>query len=343
MAFLGSAALGLTLVALAPRLAGEGGALPPWGFLALVVFIDVAHVYATLYRTYFDRAEIARRPYLYGGVPLACFAVGVALHSVSHALFWTVLAYVALTHFVRQQIGWVAIYRARAGRRSNIDRVLDDAVTYAAALYPVLVWHASLPRAFEWFVEGDFVVLPIASVLPIAKWIYAALLVAYAARAVHRAISTRVVETGKHLVVATTAATWYVGIVATNSDFAFTAANVISHGVPYVVLLFMYARAKGPESSSFVRGILRRGFVAFVAVLQMLAFAEEMIWDRLVWHGHEGIFGWVPEIVLSDAALALIVPLLAVPQATHYVLDAVLWRRRDTGAAQARAMGFSRG
>lgn len=339
--FLGSAIVALTLVALAPRLAGEGGSLPPWGFFFFVIAIDVAHVWSTLYRTYFDRAELSRRPVLYAAVPLGCALGGFALHSVSSGLFWTVLAYIALTHFVRQQVGWVAIYRARAGRRSRMDRVLDDATVYAAALFPVLVWHASLPRAFEWFVEGDFLKLPLAPVVPFARVLYVGLLVAYGARAVSVAMATRRVELGKHIIVATTAATWYIGIVATNSDFAFTAANVIVHGVPYIALLWMYSREKRREGGGLVGQIVSRGVVVFVVLLQLLAFVEEMVWDRLVWHSHEGLFGWaLEERVFSDATLAWLVPLLAVPQATHYVLDAVLWRRRDTGSAQGRALGF---
>ena len=121
----------------------------------------------------------------------------------------------------------------------------------------------------------------------------------------------------------------------------FTAANVVVHGVPYVALLWMYSKQKCAESGGVVSKIVGRGLVVFVVLLQILAFAEEMIWDRLVWRSHDGLFGsWMSETVLSDEVLAILVPLLAVPQATHYVLDAVLWRRRNTGAAQARAMGF---
>ena len=35
--------------------------------------------------------------------------------------------------------------------------VTDDATIYAAAGVPLLVWHATLPRKFVWFVSGDFV------------------------------------------------------------------------------------------------------------------------------------------------------------------------------------------
>ena len=60
-----------------------------------------------------------------------------------------------------------------------------------------------------------------------------------------------------------------------------------------------------------------------------------------VWHDRPLLFGGGSEApLLGRWGRALIVPLLAVPQATHYLLDALLWRRRDTGPAQARALGF---
>ncbi len=341
LAFVGSAALALAIVA-AARLAAPGQSLPPWAFLVLVVGVDVSHVWSTLYRTYFDPAELRKRPLLYAGVPLACFAAGVALHAVSSGVFWTALAYVALFHFIRQQAGWVAIYRARSALKTRLDRVLDDAAIYASTLYPVLVWHTELPRPFWWFVEGDFVPLPIAWAVPWARALYVAILAVYAIRAFLRARATSQLELGKHAVVATTAATWYVGIVVAKSDFEFTAANVIVHGVPYVVLLYVYAREKTRDAKdTFVGKVVGRGVLVFVGILVLIAFVEEGLWDRLVWHDHPVLFGGEDDsIVLSARVLTWIVPLLALPQATHYVLDAVLWRRRDTGAAQGRALGF---
>ncbi len=342
--FAGSALVALALVLLAPALVGDAGELPVWGFLAFVIVVDVAHVYATLFRTYLDGAELRRRPLLYAGVPLGCFAAGVALHSASREWFWRCLAYVALFHFIRQQVGWVAIYRARAGlSRSRVDRVIDDAAIYAATLYPVLVWHAS-PRVFHWFVEGDFFDgRALSSVLPWAFALYVLVLAAYVARALQHA-RRGTVPIGKHVVVITTVLTWYVGIVATNSDFTFTVANVIVHGVPYVAFLWFYARARAADAprAAGSRVILQGGLAAFCAVLIVIAFLEEMVWDRLVWQSHPQLFGGgdAGAPLLSAGLTAIVVPLLAVPQATHYVLDAVLWRRRDTGAAQARAMGF---
>lgn len=343
--FGGSAVVALALVALGPWLAGPGGELPVWGFLAFVVVIDVAHVYSTLFRTYLDGAELRRRPLLYAGVPIGCLLAGAAVHSVSRDWFWRVLAYVALFHFVRQEVGWLAVYRARAGlAKSRIDRIIDDGAVYAATLYPVAVWHAS-PRAFHWFVDGDFFdASALRGALPVLFVVWALALAAYAVRSAWH-VTRGKVQLGKHVVLVATVATWYVGIVLTNSDWSFTVANVIVHGVPYVALLWFYAREQAREVPHVLgsRLVLRGGLAVFCAVLLLFAFFEEMVWDRLVWQSHPSLFGGgdAGTPLLSPAVLAVVVPLLAVPQATHYVLDAVLWRRRDTGQAQGRALGFA--
>jgi hypothetical protein len=99
--FGGSALLAFGLL-LFGRLTGAlDGAVPAWTWIATVVFVDVAHVWATAYRVYLDPDEMRRRPALYLGLPLAAYMIGVGLYSVGSAsLFWRVLAYVAVFHFM---------------------------------------------------------------------------------------------------------------------------------------------------------------------------------------------------------------------------------------------------
>jgi hypothetical protein len=137
---------------------------------------------------------------------------------------------------------------------------------------------------------------------------------------------------GKHLVVATNAACWYVGIVATNSDYTFTVTNVFIHGIPYLALVFIYARNASREAESRAGAAARmlggkvRGVVVFLATLWAVAYVEELLWDRTTWHDREWLFG--SGFDAGDLAL-VIVPLLATPQLAHYVLDAFLWKRRS--------------
>jgi hypothetical protein len=347
VAFGGSAAFALVVALLGGALSPEvpDGSIPLWVWLGFVVAIDVAHVWSTLFRTYFDREELNKRRLLYFALPLLCYGAAVLLHLHGTATFWRVLAYLAVFHFVRQQVGWVAIYRARAGERAAIDRRLDAAVVYGATLWPVLWWHSHLPRSFHWFMKGDFIDL--AALRPVVAplgALYGLVVCAYVARSIWHLRQGHALNAGKHLVVVSTMAIWFVGIVLVDEDFTFTITNVTIHGVPYMFLLWAYARERAPERpGSLLAKLASGGVLAFMAVVLMFAFMEEMLWDRLVWHERPMIFGGIKrdEPILSDLALSFVVPLLSLPQLVHYALDGVLWRGKDAGPAQARALGFS--
>jgi hypothetical protein len=321
--FAGTAIVSLALVLLGPR---HGTQSPEWTWITGVLLVDVAHVWSTAFVVYLDPAEWRRRPVLYAGTPILAFVAGVALYACGEAVFWRALAYLAVFHFVRQQFGWVMMYRARHGERDRLGRWIDGATVYAATLYPLIVWHTRLPRQFWWMKTDDFVTGMPAIVATASGWLYAGLIVAYIAHAIAR----RSAAWGKHVVVAATAACWYVGIVATNADYAFTVTNVFIHGVPYLALVYLYARAASREPASRGGTTARlldgkRGVIVFLASLWAIAYVEELIWDRAIWHDRAWLFGAGHDI--GRAAL-LVVPLLAVPQLTHYVLDGVLWRRQ---------------
>ena len=218
---------------------------PPWIWIAVVLFVDVSHVHATLFRTYLDSAELRRRPVLYTVAPIACFFVAIALYRSGALVFWRCAAYLAVFHFVRQQYGWVALYRSRGGERDRFGWLIDSVAVYASTLYPLLWWHTHLPRSFWWFLPNDFAVQLSPFVSDVAFPIYCVALAAYAARSIARGIP----NPGKDLVVVTTALCWYTGIVALNSDFAFTVTNVLIHGVPYIVLIYFYEKEHGSPFS----------------------------------------------------------------------------------------------
>jgi hypothetical protein len=95
--------------------------------------------------------------------------------------------------------------------------------------------------------------------------------------------------------------------------------------VPYLVLVYGYARAAAAEAPEGVSArMLAGGVVPFLATLWLLAYFEEMVWDRSVWHDRGWLFGDGGD---AGGLRGVVVPLLAVPQLTHYVLDGFLWRR----------------
>ena len=296
---------------------------PGWAWVPAIVLCDVAHVWSTIFRTYLDPEQRRARKRLFAIVPVAGLAASVLLFSFGELTFWRALAYLAIFHFVRQQYGWVALYRARAGETGG--RLVDTTAIYAATLWPLLHWHTHLPKHFSWFFTNDIVALP-AFVMPVATVLYVLALGAYAVRAASQWLRGTA-NPGKDLVVLTTAIAWYVGIVAFDSDYAFTVTNVFMHGIPYFALVFMQARAR-PEPPPFTQSV-----VAFLAVLWFVAFVEELLWDRAIWHDRTWLFGESWEI---GALRLVVVPLLALPQLTHYVLDGFIWKRRYVTLSTSR-------
>lgn len=329
--FLGSAVVAfgaLGIGALAGVLHEE---TPGWAWVPAVILCDVAHVWSTAFRTYLDPAERKARPWLLALVPAMGLGAGVALLSVGELTFWRALAYLAIFHFVRQQYGWVSLYRARAGESGRTGRIIDTAAIYAATTWPLLHWHTHLPRRFSWFFPGDIVTLS-DRIMPVATVAYVAALASYVLRAAFL-WARGTPNPGKDIVVVTTAAAWYVGIVSFDSDYAFTVTNVFMHGIPYFALVFVHTRARAPaitnEGGAPVPSLaarLTRSVVLYLGILWLIAFAEELLWDRAVWHDRDWLFGDAWNV---GALKLVIVPLLALPQLTHYVLDGFIWRRRS--------------
>jgi hypothetical protein len=332
--FLGSALASLALLWVGARAGVLEDESPDWAWVPAVLLVDVAHVWATAFRVYLDTEELRRRLWLYALVPAVGLLLGVALYSEGELLFWRALAYLAVFHFVRQQYGWVALYRTRAGERGRLGWWIDAAAVYMATIYPLVYWHAHLPRKFWWFLAGDFGALPSAAER-VAWPLYCLALGAYAARTLYLWLLRGEGNPGKDVVVVTTALCWYAGIVAYNSDYAFTVTNVIIHGVPYFALVYFYARARREQMASATTGpakayrLLARGPVIFLATLWLAAYAEELLWDRGLWHERGWLFGGAWE---TGALKVVLVPLLALPQLTHYVLDGFVWRRRGNPA-----------
>lgn len=329
--------------------------LPTWGWLVVVVGIDVAHVWSTIFRTYLSPGAYVRFPRLLFLAPLCAWLLGVALYSsLGGPLFWSCFAYLAVFHFVRQQYGLHALYARRCVADPLWIKELNIAAVYLSALYPLLYWHGNLPREFHWFVDGDFTFTVPRIAVTFVGWLFVVVLV------LHLAVELTLWKRGyggrlaKNLVIWGTAVSWYVGIVFFNADVPFTLTNIVTHGIPYFTLIWLYERnervvahdgasalalrVSAHRSPSFVDRVFTStskaqailGVCAFVAVTLSLACIEEWAWDVLIWRDHYSLFGfsWGIPPVTDPKILALLVPLLSLPQATHYIVDGFIWRTK---------------
>lgn len=325
----------LLFIALFPGLFQNTDDLSEAWWVALVLLVDVAHVYSTLYRTYLDPQARQQHRYLLYVIPILSFAAAALVYSVSVRWFWRLLAYVAVYHFVRQQYGFLRLY-SRHEQAPVWARRIDTIMIYSATLYPLLHWHLTAGRNFHWFVSGDFWYLSAPQWLPLLQGAYLLVLLAYVAKEGWWIYQQRCINWPRNLVVLGTALSWYVGIVALNGDMAFTLLNVVSHGVPYMALIWVHGqknyRPAGQRTSPVLRLIFQRGWWwLFLLLIFALAFAEEGLWDLAVWQEHRQVFGWLHsgQVEVPAALLNVVVPLLTVPQLTHYIIDGFIWRIRQ--------------
>ena len=314
----------------------SGGSETTMSWLLLIVGVDVAHVYSTVYKTYFDSDEFHRRKKLYTMAPLFGWLAGAMLYSIDSLFFWRAIAYLAVFHFIRQQYGWMRLYSRNEETHPLWMRRWDQLTIYSATLYPLLFWHTHQPRHFHWFIDGDFGSIPFPGLSGVGGLIYALILVVYLVKEIRIGVQERRCNLPKNLIMMGTALSWYVGIIILNGDLEFTITNVVSHGIPYMALIWWGGRQKRKLASDRAQpdvspmGLFSaKAIPIWFGILVLLAYLEEGLWDGFVWRDHERVFSLFTALprVHDEAILAWLVPLLALPQITHYILDGFIWRK----------------
>jgi hypothetical protein len=116
-----------------------------------------------------------------------------------------------------------------------------------------------------------------------------------------------------------------------NGDLAFTVTNVVSHGIPYIALIWTFGNRRMRTAPEARFRIFRVTWIPmFLASLVLLAYVEEGLWDGFIWRDHPVAFRFFSDLpqLMESPVLTWLVPLLALPQITHYLLDGFIWRIR---------------
>lgn len=295
-------------------------------WLVLVVFLDVGHVWSTLFRTYLHKnasLEFKKEMLI---IPILAWAIGVVVYGIGSSVFWTMMAYLALFHFIKQQIGILKIYLRN--KNGFWLRDFDICVLYVFILTPVLHWHMNAKK-FHWFVVDDFFSFKLPGAENIIWFFYFFIAVLFIVKEIAFRAQTNLYKTF-HII--STALVWLVGIVLYNNDWSFTLTNIIHHAVPYLALIWIttlvgkYQAVCASVQKIFDKLWFKR-LLFYLCFLFIVAAIEEFLWDSFLWHEHAALFGEFFRVDLNSEQLNLLIPLLAVPQITHYVLDGIIWRR----------------
>lgn len=289
-----------------------------------------------------------QRSFLYTTVPLLALVGGVLLYSASELVFWRVLAYLAVFHFIRQQYGFMRIY-ARGQSHSRIfweryERPIDAAAIYLATLYP-LVYRHTHHHHFQWFVEGDFFEIPYSIFVHYCRWSLCPepRFILHEGNLPFQA--SWFLNAPKNLLLGGTALSWYFGIVYFNGDLTFTLTNVVSHGVPYFALIWdrtaalaktrarkrLFGGVSGFRSKKSQKSFLGLDIVPFLDDTFRLRFlGRKFVGFLVVARACINFWGLFPFYSMGHPTrLALVGAIVGDSQATHYLLDAFIWRLRD--------------
>ncbi len=313
--------------------------LPIWAWVVFILGVDVSHVWSSLFRTYLEKEEFKIHRTLLILTPIIALTASILIMSFSMQWFWRAMAYIAVFHFIKQQYGFVALYKLKSGeKRKQI--ISDKVIIYLATLYPVIFWHFNSTATFNWFVRSDFfplhklfgdpasmiIFFQVANVLywgTIGFWLF------FEIKA-HR--NKESVSIGKIFWVVTTAINWWFGIVYFNSDVIFSISNVVAHGIPYIALIYYYKIKKDEVIQQQASRISKKAkwIFALLVTIILAALIEEYFWDMFIYREHgsffESIHPYNWEQLANKWWVIFAIAILALPQQVHYVIDGFIWK-----------------
>lgn len=313
--------------------------LPIWAWVIFIIGIDVSHVWSSLFRTYLEKDEFKVHRTLLILTPILALLASILLMSFSMQWFWRVMAYIAVFHFIKQQYGFVALYKLKSGEKRK-QYISDKVIIYIATVYPVVFWHFNSTATFNWFVSNDFIPFhelfgdptSVTLFFQITNVLYWGIIGFWLFFEVKAYIAAAPVSLGKIFWVLTTAVNWWFAIVYYNSDVIFSVSNVVAHGIPYIALIYYYKIKKEEVISTQPARISKKVKLisALLITIILAALIEEYFWDMFIYREHGSFFESIHPYNWSQLAnewwIIIAIALLALPQQVHYIIDGFIWK-----------------
>ncbi|MCO4794276.1 MAG: hypothetical protein KC493_11210 [Bacteriovoracaceae bacterium] len=327
-----------------------------WWFL-FQIFFDGTHIWSTIYRSVFDKHTLnTQKKSFWYVLPLIAFIVVFIFGFISEPLVMRFLFYAGYYHAGKQLFGIISLYRAKLYNSiseiseeqksfmnliARWDRIIVNILFYI----PFIFWHfnmvedlhfvfrldpemlkemilpSSLHTGFwglNWTQIGEYSFYLLVG-LPLLKWIS--------------------LHLNKSIPIQPAKIIWLIVNVSVFSTiFYFNSRNmlgidslIVTHAIPYIALVAVYRfkLAQETENNLKVMTFIKKSWFSSLLVF-MLAFTQVFILDLLVTYSAIGPHLISEEFhqntMLSPGIRATLYALMFLPNVTHYLYDAYIWR-----------------
>ena len=284
--------------------------------LAWAIIFDGTHFFATLSRTYFDTEERQLHPRLLWG-SLAFFGLGPALYLAGYGnLFFSFAALWAYYHLVKQQYGFMVLYKNKNHDLARLDNAIDRVFLALALWYPFA--HFMLANMATRH-SGLFNVGSFGPVLEeMLWWGSAASAGAFAARQLQKLWRGEPLNAPKQLLLAAAIPMhWTVFAMVRRDAFGYmlaTPALTIFHNIQYHRLIWFHNRNKYEAADAAQRHgwatVISHRFTIYAAVAAVFTLAYQV--PRYLLFPSDG---WLASLFWGYTFI-------------HYFLDGQIWRVR---------------
>ena len=292
---------------------------------AWAILIDAPHVFGTLSRTYFDRAERKNRARLLWG-SLLFFAVGPVMVLAGAAfVFFFVAALWAYYHLVKQHYGFMVLYKKKNGDLARIDNVLDRLLLLFAFNYPFVEFIARDPQAMARVpavlhggVNGFAKLLLAGTVLSFVVWL---------GRQIQRAIAGEPLNVPKYLLLAAAIPMHWIVLLTPmpHKPIAIVAILTIYHNFQYHRLIWFHNRKYNSREKYGAAELISRRLAFYIAFGILFG---------IIYQGPRQFLNY-----LGPENNQLGISFLWGYAFIHYYLDSKIWRvRRDRSVGEALKM-----
>ena len=270
-------------------------------WLALGI-LDGGHVYSTLWRTYFSKNELQRRPLYYKLTPIILFIL-FSLWIYTGGLYLVpFVVYFTIYHNIRQLYGINKWYQ-------KINHSFDkksDWFLYAFCIFPVIAFHFRGDINLPIYYNVVDMIYPNLFFYNLSLLLFSLVILTFTLKEIHTYFKTKKIETTRILATVFPGVIYSFALLFSNSVMEVLFPLVVSHGLTYLILID-YSLEK--TRSNYTKKI----FILIIGATLLLGttefFAEDLFYD------------------VTDPAKAITTSFFLTPLFCHYLFDAFLWRK----------------